>query len=166
MSENKMLENLKILGILILSLCLILLSQFVKYIKTVNSQRPSTPVTKETFLGLIVLGLITIVGIFIQRVMQNQPVKMLKEFPVLGWVSVTSLICCIIFPIAIKLIHAVDFLGITTPILTFAGLSIANRLGDLKRVSWRIIIVGSCVFIGTYLGSAIIAHIGLLLTGK
>lgn len=46
MSENKMLENLKILGILILSLCLILLSQFVKYIKTVNSQRPSTPVTK------------------------------------------------------------------------------------------------------------------------
>ena len=91
MSENKMLENLKILGILILSLCLILLSQFVKYIKTANSQRPSTPVTKETFLGLFILGLITIVGIFIQKVMQKQPVKMLKEFPVLGWVSVTSL---------------------------------------------------------------------------
>ena len=163
MSKNKMLENLKMLGILLLSLSLILLTQFVKYIKTANSQRPSTPVTKETFLGLIILGLITIVGVLIQKLMQKQPVKMLKDFPVLGWVSVTSLICCLIFPFAIEAIHAVDFLGI---ILTFAGLSIANRLGDLKRVSWRIIIVGSCVFIGTYLGSAIIAHIGLLLTGK
>lgn len=166
MSKNKMLENLKMLGILLLSLSLILLTQFVKYIKTANSQRPSTPVTKETFLGLFILGLITIVGVLIQKAMQKQPVKMLKDFPVLGWVSVTSLICCLIFPFAIEAIHAVDFLGITTPILTFAGLSIANRLGDLKRVSWRIIIVGSCVFIGTYLGSAIIAHIGLLLTGK
>lgn len=47
MSKNKMLENLKMLGILLLSLSLILLTQFVKYIKTANSQRPSTPVTKE-----------------------------------------------------------------------------------------------------------------------
>ena len=109
MSKNKMLENLKMLGILLLSLSLILLTQFVKYIKTANSQRPSTPVTKETFLGLIILGLITIVGVLIQKSMQKQPVKMLKDFPVLGWVSVTSLICCLIFPFAIEAIHAVDF---------------------------------------------------------
>lgn len=161
--ENKIQEWTKILLTLLMSLSLILLAQYVKFLK--NPQK-STPITKDTFVGLFVLGLITVIGIIIQKLMQKQPIQIIKDFPVLGWVSMTSLFFCLIFPFAIKAIHAVDFLGITTTILTFAGLSIANRLGDLKKVSWKIAIVGTFVFIGTYLGSALIAHIGLLLTGK
>lgn len=164
--ESKMSEWIKTIGALILSLSLILFAQFVKYVKTMNSERPSTPITKQTFLGLLVLGIITIMGILVQKAMQKQPIKIVKDFPVLGWVSISSLVFCLIFPFGIKAIHSVDFLGITTVILTFAGFSIANRLGDLKKVSWKIAIVGTFVFIGTYLGSAIIAHIGLMLTGR
>lgn len=169
-NENKTIKNetvisewSEILFALLLSLSLILLAQYVKFIK--NPEK-STPITKDTFVGLVVLGIITIIGIIIQKLVQKQPIQIIKDFPVLGWVSMTSLFFCLIFPFAIKAIHSVDFLGITTTILTFAGLSIANRLGDLKKVSWKIVIVGTFVFIGTYLGSALIAHIGLLLTGR
>lgn len=159
-------EWITTLGVLFLSLSLILLGQFVKYVKTMNTERPSTAITKETFLGLFVLAIITVIGILIQKAMQKQPIQFLKNFPVLGWVSMSSLVFCLIFPFAIKAIHAVDFLSITTVILAFAGFSIANRLGDLRKVSWKIVVVGTFVFIGTYLGSAIIAHIGLILTGR
>jgi hypothetical protein len=43
---------------------------------------------------------------------------------------------------------------------------VADSLMDLRKTSWRVAIVAVFVFIGTYLGSAIIAQIGLLLTGK
>lgn len=163
MENNKLQEWIKIIAVLFMSLSLILLAQFVKLVK---NPAKATPITGKTFLGLFVLATITLIGIGVQKLVQKQPIKILKEFPVLGWVSMSSLVFCIIFPFAIEAIYAVDFLAITTTILTFAGLSIANRLGDLKRVSWKIVIVGMFVFIGTYLGSAIIAQIGLLLTGK
>ena len=163
MKNNKMEEWIKTILILLMSLSFILIAQFVKILK--NPER-SMPITGDTFLGLLVLGGITIIGIVIQKLLQNQPIKILKEFPTLGWVSITSLVFCFVFPFAIKAIHAVDFLAITTTILTFAGISIANKLGDLKKVSWKIIIVGMFVFIGTYFGSAVIAQIGFILTGR
>lgn len=57
-----------------------------------------------------------------------------------------------------------NFLSITTPILTFAGISVANRLADLRKTSWRVAIVAIFVFTGTYLGSAIVSEIGLAFT--
>lgn len=55
---------------------------------------------------------------------------------------------------------------INTNILAFAGISVANSLADLSKVSWKIGIVAIFVFIGTYLGSSIIAQTGLMLSGK
>ena len=163
MENNSIKERIRTILILFMSLSLILLAQFVKVVK--NPEK-GTPITGQTFLGLLVLGTITVLGIIVQKLLQRQPVKVLKEFPVLGWVSMISLVFCTVFPFAIKAIHAVDFLAITTTILTFAGISIADRLGDLKRVSWKIVIVGMFVFIGTYFGSALVAQIGFIISGR
>lgn len=73
---------------------------------------------------------------------------------------------CMIFPTAIKWINGVNFLAITTPILTFAGISVADRLTDISKMSWKIVIVGIFVFLGTYLGSGILAQAALYLSGK
>ena len=59
----------------------------------------------------------------------------------------------------------VSFLGTTTPILAFAGLSVGNKMKELKILSWRVIIVAVCVFIGTFFGSSLIAHLVLKLQG-
>lgn len=162
MKEEKMNYYTRNMLILCLSLLLILFTQRIKLIK--NPQ--GTPITSMTFIGLILLGSFAIIGITIQRLLQKSSVKIIRDFPILGWVSITSLVFCIFSPFVVEAINAVDFLSITTPILTYAGLSVANRLVDLRKVSWKVALTGIFVFLGTYLGSAILAQIGLSLTGK
>ena len=155
-------EYIKIILTLIMSLLLILFTQWIKLLKNPKSM----PITKETVFGLVILGIFSILGIFIHGIVQKQPIKIIKDFPILGWVSMVSLVACIIFPQVIEAVNSIDFLSITTPILTYAGISVADRLKDLRKVSWKIVIVGIFVFLGTYLGSAILAQIGFFLSGK
>ena len=157
-NSNKQ-EYIKIILTLIMSLLLILFTQWIKLLKNPKSM----PITKETVFGLVILGIFSILGIFIHGIVQKQPVKIIKDFPILGWVSMVSLVACIIFPQVIEAVNSIDFLSITTPILTYAGISVADRLKDLRKVSWKIVIVGIFVFLGTYLGSAILAQIGFFL---
>lgn len=160
-NSNKQ-EYIKIILTLIMSLLLILFTQWIKLLKNPKSM----PITKETVFGLVILGIFSILGIFIHGIVQKQPVKIIKDFPILGWVSMVSLVACIISPQVIEAVNSIDFLSITTPILTYAGISVADRLKDLRKVSWKIVIVGIFVFLGTYLGSAILAQIGFFLSGK
>ena len=138
MEKKQSNEYIKISLVLLLSICLILFTQGIKLLKN----PASTPITFNTII------------------------KVLADFPILGWVSLTSLFFCLLSDFFVQAIAGVDFLSITTPILAFAGLSVADSLMDLRKTSWRVAIVAVFVFIGTYLGSAIIAQIGLLLTGK
>ena len=160
-NSNKQ-EYIKIILTLIMSLLLILFTQWIKLLKNPKSM----PITKETVFGLVILGIFSILGIFIHGIVQKQPIKIIKDFPILGWVSMVSLVACIIFPQVIEAVNSIDFLSITTPILTYAGISVADRLKDLRKVSWKIVIVGIFVFLGTYLGSAILAQIGFFLSGN
>ncbi|API93268.1 hypothetical protein KM914_04945 [Virgibacillus pantothenticus] len=148
--------------ILLLSVALILFTMEIKLMKNPGS----TPITSMTFVGLGVLWLFSMIGIVISDLMQKSPVKIIRDFPILGWVSITSLILCLICDFFVQAIQAVDFLSITTPILTFAGISVANRLVDLRNTSWKVAIVAIFVFTGTYAGSALLAQIGLFLSGN
>ncbi|HEY4552950.1 MAG TPA: hypothetical protein VIG80_07125 [Bacillaceae bacterium] len=148
--------------VLLLSIGLILFTQQIKLLKNPDS----TPITLMTFYGLALLWLFSIIGIFISDLMKKVPVGILQSFPILGWVSVVSLVFCLISDSFVEAIGAVDFLSITTPILTYAGISVADRLVDLRKTSWKIAIVAVFVFMGTYIGSAILAQIGLSITGS
>ncbi|KKK36239.1 hypothetical protein WQ57_20285 [Mesobacillus campisalis] len=148
--------------IILLSLGLILFTQFIKHLKNPDSMA----VTGMTLAGLIVLWVFSMIGILISEKLKSSPVTFIREFPVLGWVSITSLVMCLISDFFVQAIQAVDFLSITTPILTFAGISVANRLVDLKNTSWKVAIVAVFVFSGTYIGSTLMAQIGLMLAGR
>lgn len=148
--------------IMLLSVSFILFTEQIKFWRAGEGGH----VTLGTVSGLAVLWLFSFIGILISEVMKRQPIKFLADFPVLGWVSITSLICCLISDVFITAIANVNFLSITTPILTFAGISVADRLVDLRKTSWKIAIVAVFVFTGTYLGSAVISEIGLSLAGR
>ena len=60
----------------------------------------------------------------------------------------------------------VNFLALTTPILAYAGSSLGKDLGMLKKTGWRIVVVSFVVFIGTYIGSAVIAQAVLKMIGE
>ena len=148
--------------VLLLSVSLILLTQEVKLLKNPDS----APISGMTFLGLGVLWSFSMIGILISDLAQKVPVKIVRDFPILGWVSITSLVLCLTSDFFVEAIRAVDFLSITTPILAFAGVSVADRLVDLRKTSWKVAIVAVFVFSGTYIGSALLAQFGLFLTGK
>lgn len=63
-------------------------------------------------------------------------------------------------------IAKVNFLALTTPILAYAGIGIGKDIDAFLKSGWRIVIVACAVFIGTFVGSAIIAEIVLRMTGQ
>lgn len=148
--------------IILLSVGLILFTQSIKLLKNPDS----TPITMMTIYGLGTLWIFSMIGIVISNLMKRSPVKFIRDFPILGWVSITSLVFCLISDVFVVAIQAVDFLSITTPILTYAGISVADRLVDLRKTSWKIAIVAVFVFMGTYLGSTLLAELGLLLAQR
>jgi hypothetical protein len=65
-----------------------------------------------------------------------------------------------------RYVGEVSFMSLATPALAYAGLSWAKDRGELGRSWWRIAIVSALVFVGTFLGSAIIADAVLRVTGQ
>lgn len=91
------------------------------------------------------------------------------QFPAFAWASLIALILSMPFmPTAnlfLKYTDQVNFLGTTTPILAFAGISVGNKIEKLKKLSWKVFIVAIAVFIGTYFGSALVAQFVLKMQG-
>lgn len=162
MEQKQSNKYIKLSLILLLSIAFILFTQAVKLIRNPES----TPITFQTLQGLIVLWSFSMIGIFVSDLMKKTGLNVLKNFPILGWVSLVSLIFCLISDYFVQAIAGVDFLSITTPILAFAGISVADSLLDLRKTSWKIAIVAVFVFIGTYLTSSLIAQLGLILSGN
>ena len=100
--NNNRQEYVKIILTLVMSLLLILFTQWVKLIKNPKS----TPITKETIFGLVILGVFSILGIFIHGLVQKLPIKIINDFPILGWVSMVSLAVCIVSPQVIEAINS------------------------------------------------------------
>lgn len=51
-----------------------------------------------------------------------------------------------------------NFLSFLTPVLTFAGLSIAKDVPAFRRLGWRIVLVSLAANAGTFIGAALIAQ--------
>lgn len=117
----------------------------------------------EALPGMIILVIIAILGIILSKVMPG-------KIPSVAYIVTIG---CIVtypgFPVAesvTKYITKVDFLSLTTPILAYVGISIGKDLESFKKSGWRIIVVSCVVFIGTYLGSAVIAQLILKSLGQ
>lgn len=148
--------------IIFISVCLTLFVQGVKLIKNPHS----TPITTNTIIGLFLLWIFSIMGIGISMLMKKTPWKIVQDFPILGWVSIVSLIFCLISSWCVAMINAVDFLSLTTSVLAFAGISVTHRLKDLSKISWKILIVAIFVFFGMYFMDTLISQLALTLTGR
>ena len=158
--ENNLYELFKDAVILLLSVSLVLFVQWVKLIKNPKS----TPITTDTFIGLGMLWLFSLLGIVISMLMKKVPWKIIQGFPILGWVSIVSLIFCLLSPYCVRVINAVDFLSLTTSVLAFAGISVTHRLKELTKISWKILIVAIFVFFGMYFMDTLISQIALNLS--
>lgn len=83
-------------------------------------------------------------------------------FPAFAWATLIGLVLSMPFMPTAELFlqqtNKVNFLSTTTPILAFAGISVGNKVKELKEMSWKIVLISMVVFLSTYFGSALIAQ--------
>jgi hypothetical protein len=153
MGDLKMSKVLEQLKLLILTGIVILIGQQIGFGRNIVESIP----------GMILVVLISQLALIIKAAFPK------IKFPAFAWATMTALILSMPFMPTAEWFLAttgnVEFLGTTTPILAFAGLSVGNKLGVLKKLSWKIVIVAFAAFIGTFFGSAIVAQIVLSIQG-
>lgn len=117
----------------------------------------------ESIPGMLLLMGICLIGVVMARFMPGR----------LPSVAYIVLVGCIVtypdFPGAKMTnlyIGKVNFLALTTPILAYAGIGIGKDMDAFMKSGWRIVIVACAVFVGTFVGSAIIAEVVLRMTGQ
>ncbi|MGI4861734.1 MAG: DUF3100 domain-containing protein [Janthinobacterium lividum] len=85
-----------------------------------------------------------------------------RRIPAVCWVSIVAMLLSSPWSPWAAQIGAFsaknDFLSIVTPMLTFAGLSIAKDIPAFRRLGWRIVLVSFVANAGTFLGAALIAQ--------
>lgn len=119
-----------------------------------------SPVEAAPGMGLIVA--IGLVSLFLGRYLS-------LELPSFAYAMVIAFLLSIPYSpvqdLVLSLTEPVNFLATTTPILAYAGLSIALQVTRMREVSWKLVVVAVFVFFGTFFGSAIISQIILSLQG-
>lgn len=116
----------------------------------------------EAVPGMVVLLLITLLGMIMEEYI---PVNI----PAVGYIALIGIVVSVPwFPgseMIVQWTSQIELLAITTPILAYAGISIGKNWTDFTQLGWRAIVVAILVFIGTFLGSALIAEVILRVQG-
>lgn len=121
-----------------------------------------TPIM-QTFPGLIIMSVAGMVAMLIKDIFPK------SIFPAFGFATIIGLLLTMPYnPMSVyvtEYIGNVGFMSITTPILAFAGISVGNKIVELKKMSWRIVLISLLVFTTIFFACATIAHIVLSIQG-
>ena len=116
----------------------------------------------DGFIGMIIISLITIAGMSLERIVPWNIQSII-------FISLIGIIVAIPgVPTSSFISHyvsQVNLATICTAFLAYVGIAIGNDWGEFKKIGLKGVIIALFVITGTYLGSAIIAHITLFATG-
>ncbi len=116
----------------------------------------------DSLVGMGILSLITLVGVWLER-------KLPLNISSIIYISIIGIILA--FPgvptseTVLHYVSKVELLSIVTVFLAYVGIGIGKSWDEFKALGWKAIIVTILVIASTYLGSALVAHIVLVLTG-
>ena len=147
--------------------CLTLVSAYAligNWLSTMKSGAPVTPI--EALPGMVMVLAITIIGVAISDILDK---ALPKNLPAIAYISLVAIIVTIPgFPgaeFAFASMNKIGLLPLCTPILAYAGISLGKDFDTFKSQGIAIVCVALLTFVGTYVGSAIIAEVVLRLTG-
>lgn len=164
----------ELLGILVIVSLLILCGNSIIAVKA-NPTASYVDVFVKSIPGILILMGFTVLGVICKRYI---PIKL----PAAAYI--VTIACILSIPGApgtqnalssfmntmsgtiMLYVGQISFMSLTTPVLAYAGLSLAKDLGALKATGWKIAVVSIFVFIGTFIGSAVIADVVLKMTGQ
>ncbi|MEG0584453.1 MAG: hypothetical protein RR476_07785 [Cetobacterium sp.] len=147
---NKMLNQTKIL---ILCGMLVLLCQKVGLGTSIIESIP----------GMVMIFAVALIALTIKEVFPK------SIFPAFGWVTILGFALSIPYnPLSGPFMYytnKINFMAITTPLLAFAGISVGNKIEELKSMSWKIALISVIVFISIFFACALIAEAVMKLRG-
>ncbi|KTT50075.1 branched-chain amino acid ABC transporter permease, partial [Pseudomonas oryzihabitans] len=108
------------------------------------------------FLGVAVMILAAFVGELLCQLFR-------RKVPAVCWVSLVAMFLtspwCPLAPQITAAHNAVGIMALITPMLAFAGLSIAKDIPAFRRLGWRIVVVSLTAGFGTFIGAVFIAEL-------
>ena len=116
----------------------------------------------DSLIGMFILSLITLVGVWMER---SLPLNISSIL----YISVIGIV--IAFPgmptseFVSYYVSQIELLSIVTVFLAYVGIGMGNSWDEFKALGWRAVIITILVIASTYYGSAIVAHVILVLTG-
>ena len=135
------------------------------WIFTTKAGKPVTP--GEAAPALVVMDILVIIAMFVQSLFERIP-KWPKLPTALYLTLIDTYIGSSISPVQdwiVTNISKVELMALCTPILAYAGIAIGKDLDEFKKQGVKIVIVSILTFIGTFVGSAVIAEVVLKATG-
>lgn len=110
---------------------------------------------QKALLGMVGVAVVAILGDILAR-------KIPGKIPAVCWVSAVGMLATApIGPWAAPIsaiTGTVNFMPLTTPILAYAGLSIAKDIPAFRRLGWRIVLTSLLANTGTFIAAAAIAQ--------
>ena len=156
-SLEKTLDQLKML------LVLGVISYIILVVNKIRNGGEATPeYLINMAIGIVVIGLLCLLGLKIRELVP-------LDIPAFAWASLLGTVMA--FPWwpwhewFLTVTASVSAGTIGTLILALTGISIGTKLADLKKISWRVAIVSIFVFMGTFFGSAVVAHVIMKIQG-
>ena len=117
---------------------------------------------QDSLIGMGILSLITLLGVWMER-------KLPLNISSIIYISVMGI--ALAFPtmptseFVTYYGSKVEVMAIVTVFLAYVGIGMGKSWNEFKALGWRAIIITILVIASTYLGSAIVAHIILVMTG-
>lgn len=110
--------------------------------------------------GLTAIGTLLIIAICFVSIKIKELIPW--KIPAFAWASLLALLLTTPWsPIQGMLLEYTAHMStsaISTLILAVAGVSIGTKLDDIKKLSWKMVLIAIVVFCGTFFGSALIAQ--------
>ena len=116
----------------------------------------------DSLVGMGILSLITLIGVWMER-------RLPLNISSIIYISLIGIF--IAFPgvptseTVLYYVSKIELLSIVTVFLAYVGIGIGKSWDEFKALGWKAIIITMLVIASTYFGSAIVAHIILVLTG-
>ena len=150
-------ENVSVHGIFNWILLLAIFSVITVIGNYIGYKHPIT----DSLVGMAILSLITLVGVWMERYL---PLNISSII----YISVIGIVVALPgMPTSNFVLHyvsQVELLSVVTVFLAYVGIGMGKSWNEFKALGLRAVIVTVLVIASTYLGSAVVAHIVLVLT--
>jgi len=151
-------ENVSVHGIFNWILLLFIFSVITVIGNYVGYQHPIA----ESLVGIGILSFITLLGVWMERYL---------PFNVSSIIYISVIGIVIAYPsmptsdFVTYYVSHIELLSIVTVFLAYVGIGMGKSWNEFKALGSRAVIITILVIASTYFGSAIVAHIILILTG-